>query len=66
MNFTLFNGGSITSFNPDKKTTDAAGNRVTMLELNKEFVRESGRKDVYILNHKGREVDCSLPMAMAA
>lgn len=67
MNYAFFNAGSITSFNPDKKTTDASGNRVTLLDLHKEMVRDAGRKDVYILNHKGREVDCSFtPVAMAA
>jgi hypothetical protein len=65
MNYTYFNRGVPTPFNPDKKTT-VLGQTMTTLELHKDLVREAGRRDVYILDHKGREVDCSLPVAVAA
>lgn len=65
MNYTFYNRGVPTPFNPDKKTT-ALGQPMTMLELHKELVRSAGRRDVFITDHKGRDVDCSLPSAVAA
>lgn len=59
MKYTFHNSGTVTSFTPDKLTKDNAGNRVTTLELHKELVREANRRDVYIMDHKGRDVDCT-------
>lgn len=66
--FTLHNSGTITSFNPDKTIIGLDGKPVSMLEFNKELVRNSGRRDVFILDHKGREVDCTtqVPLNKAA
>lgn len=55
--FTFHNRGSVTAFNPEKATLDSAGDRVTTLELHKELVRDANRRDVYIMDHKGREVE---------
>lgn len=57
--FTFHNRGSITPFNPKQQTKDASGNPVTMLEFHMELVREADRRDVYIVNHKGKDVDCN-------
>jgi hypothetical protein len=54
--YTFHNRGTVTSFNPDKKTKDDDGKTITLLEFHKELVRTSGKRDVFILNHKGREV----------
>jgi hypothetical protein len=54
--FTFHNQGTIAFFNPGKKSTDSRGNVTTLLELHKELVRNASRKDVYILNNRGREV----------
>lgn len=65
MNYTFYNQGVPTPFNPDKKTT-VLGQTMTMLDLHKDLVRSAGRRDVFITDHKGRDVDCSLPVAAAA
>jgi hypothetical protein len=59
MKFTFHNRGTVTSFTPDKLTKDNAGNRITTLELHKELVRDANRRDVYIMDQKGRDVDCT-------
>lgn len=66
--YTFHNRGTSTSFTPNKITTGADGNRITMLEFHQELVREAGRRDVYIMDHKGREVDCVIiaPLKRAA
>ena len=57
--FTFHSGGSVTPFNPDKRTTDGQGTTLSSLEFHKGMVRDAGRRDVYILDHKGREVECN-------
>lgn len=64
MNYTFFNQGVTTPFNPHKKTT-VLGQTMTTLELHQDLVRAAGRRDVYILDNKGMEVDCK-PVAKAA
>ena len=54
MNYTFHNRGSITAFNPNKRLFEQGG--ITMLDFHRELVREAGRRDVFILDHKGREV----------
>lgn len=54
--YTFYNRGSVTQFNPDRKVKAPDGSFTTLLELHKELVRDAGRRDVYITNHKGREV----------
>ncbi len=58
MNYTFHNRGSVTSFNPQKKS----GN-ITLLDLHMDLVRDAGRRDVYILDNKGREVECNVAQA---
>ena len=58
MNYTFFNQGTVTTFNPEKKTTGRDGSSISLLEFHQQLVAESGRKDVYILNQKGKEVPC--------
>lgn len=57
--FTFHSGGTATPFNPDKRTNDGQGTTLSALEFHKGIVRDSGRRDVYILDHKGREVECN-------
>lgn len=52
--FTFHNSGSITTFNPSR---DMGGEKA--LDFYKGLVSTSGRKDVYIVDHKGRDVDCT-------
>ena len=59
MKYTFHNMGTVTSFAPNKTTFGDNGARMSMLDFHKELVRQSGRKDVYIMDHKGRDVDCS-------
>lgn len=66
MNYTFANGGSYTTFTPDKKTKDANGNAITLLDLHKQLVRDANRHDVYIMDHKGRIVDTSATISKAA
>lgn len=66
MKYTFHNRGSVTSFIPDKLTKDNAGNRITTLELHKELVRDANRRDVYIMDHKGRDVDCTASITTLA
>ena len=55
MLYTFYNQGSISSFNPDKLIVGPKG-RQTTLEFHLDIVRESQRRDVYIVDHRGREV----------
>ena len=67
MKYTFHNRGSVTFFIPDKATTDNAGNRICPLELHKELVRVANRRDVFIMDNKGREVECNaVVLKMAA
>ncbi len=59
MKYTFHNRGSVTSFTPDKLTKDNAGNRISTIDLHKELVRDANRPDVYIMDQKGRDVDCA-------
>lgn len=59
MTFIYYNRGVPTPFNPEKKVT-ILGQTMTALELHKDLVRSAARRDVFITDHKGREVDCSL------
>jgi hypothetical protein len=54
MKYTFHNGGTVTSFTPNKKSGSS-----TLLDIHKELVTEAGRRDVYIMDHRGREVDCT-------
>lgn len=54
--FTFHNRGSVTPFNPTRKVKGPDGSSTTLLDVNKELVREAARPDVYIINSKGREV----------
>lgn len=58
MNYTFHNRGSIVSFNPNKRMFENGG--ITMLDYHMELVRDAGRRDVFILDHKGREVGAPL------
>lgn len=62
MKYTFHNRGTVTSFIPDKLVADSTGKRIPALEVHKELVREAGRRDVYIMDHKGRDVDSSAPV----
>lgn len=65
MKYTFHNRGTVTSFIPDKLATGADGKRNSLLDIHKDLVREAGRRDVYIMDHKGRDVDCSLPLPLS-
>ena len=64
MRYTFFNGGTRTEFRPTRVARDRWGQEVlkpdgtkmTMLEFYVEMVETSERRDVYILDDKGREV----------
>lgn len=66
MKYTFHNMGTVTSFAPNKMTFGSDGGRMSMLDFHKELVREAARRDVYIMDHKGRDVDCTLPLPQAA
>ena len=59
MNFTFHNNGTITSFNPNKMTKDSSGKRILCIDLHKELVRAANKRSVYIMDQKGRDVDCT-------
>lgn len=55
MLYTFYNQGSISTFNPDKMIVVPTG-RQTNLEFHLEIVRDAHRRDVYIMDNKGREL----------
>ena len=60
--FTFHNSGTSISFVPTRES-----NGETLLAFYQDLVRTAGRRDVYIMDNKGREVDCTLsPTAQAA
>lgn len=63
MKYAFFNRGTITFFDPKHKARTADGRTISKLELHMEMVQESERLDVYITDHKGRDVSVE---AMAA
>ena len=66
MNYTFHNGGSVTSFNP-KKRLYIGTVAVNALDMHAELVRDAGRPDVFILDNKGRYVNCDgIGMEMVA
>lgn len=56
--FIFYNRGSITPFSPNQKVKGPDGNMTTLLEFHKQLVIDADRRDVYLTNHKGKEVIC--------
>lgn len=53
--FIFFNMGTPLPFNGNQNL-ELDGNKIPALEYYKELVKAENRRDVYILDHKGREV----------
>lgn len=53
--YTYVNQGNYHAFNPSHVTSNK-GQKITLLDLHKELVKQANRKDVYLLDAKGREV----------
>lgn len=53
--YTFFNQGTTSFFRPEKRVT-LNSKPVSNLELHIDLVNQAQRRDVYILDHKGREV----------
>lgn len=54
--YTFSNRGTLTTFNPKKVVMAPSGDRTTALAFYEDMVRDAERRDVYITDHKGREV----------
>jgi hypothetical protein len=61
--YTFHNRGSIKSFNPNARSGNG-----TLLDLHMDLVRSANDRAVFILDHKGREVDTTTvtPLAKVA
>lgn len=63
MNYTFYNRGAVSTFNPKQTVKGPDGSSITMLDFHKELVHTTGRRDVYITDNKGREVSCDMEIA---
>ncbi len=55
MNFTFYNQGTISVFNPNK-TVYVDGKAMSNLDFHLSMVAEANRRDVYIVNNRNKEV----------
>lgn len=53
--YTFHNAGTRTAFNPNQQVAGGG----TMLDIHVELVNAANRRDVYIIDHKGRDVNCA-------
>lgn len=54
--YTYHSAGTVTPFNPDSSVKGPDGAVAKALDIHLELVEQADRRDVYILDHKGREV----------